>query len=676
MPSNRFDTSQEHPYVSNYIPLPFETIAALGEKANKNFAEGKQAEAELGALGQAIKAAPMYEDHRQKFINEYNQKTKRLVDEAKGDYGSKDFQTKAQQLINEFKSRPEINAFTNTLKSYQDWESQVKDPKNAMNLDFTYDKTSDGKSFRQRDVLNEGVYSPTFTQFEDYTKTAKDVMGKVADSGYDRRLGFDFSKGVKINNGETQVFDRTSNKWVGVSSDRVKGLSSLMVPEYAHTVAGKHHLQKVLGANVDYDNLPDNVKEAVNQEFANHLFRSNANQIGGIQSSDIDYMQVNDRRAAGDNDATNFGRIITTNEQGNPEATDMKSVLTGLDLGDVLDATGEFKTTGILDSKYVVTKPDGSKKEFTNSIDAHKFAGSTGVISQQKESSSKSADAIVNQGYQKLAEISNKLGLGIPKNGNYRKQVYDYAVNIAKQRSTTSNLQPNTSEQMTNFFLGENSNIHNMEVYAQGDELSNAKMTNEAVAALAKNSKITGLDYYGNNQAGWKIAVTPKDDKGNPTGVDQALIAIPRDKKFEEETRPVYTISKGALEFAKTGNIDQKYKDGSPFEKGSNITVHDKLQQYANNRIAGKPKIAASSSELAKDENGNILGTIIRGSFVQVVNGEPKLFGIEVRPGYPQPIVTTLDKIQNAKTEELQLNGSLNQYVNKLAETTKPSKVK
>ena len=74
MSSNRFDTSEHQNYVSSYIPLPFQEIAALGEKANKNFATGKQAEADLGALGQAIKAAPMHQDDRKAFIDNYNLK--------------------------------------------------------------------------------------------------------------------------------------------------------------------------------------------------------------------------------------------------------------------------------------------------------------------------------------------------------------------------------------------------------------------------------------------------------------------------------------------------------------------------------------------------------------------------------------------------------------------------
>lgn len=78
MPSNRFDQATPQQYVSQYVKLPFETISALGEKANKNFEEGKKIEDDLGALGAVIKAAPVYEKHKQQFISEYNKKNSRL----------------------------------------------------------------------------------------------------------------------------------------------------------------------------------------------------------------------------------------------------------------------------------------------------------------------------------------------------------------------------------------------------------------------------------------------------------------------------------------------------------------------------------------------------------------------------------------------------------------------
>ena len=87
MSSNRFDTSEHQNYVSSYIPLPFQEIAALGEKANKNFETGKKAEADLGILGAAVKAAKPYEKDRENFIKGANKELQTLVDEAKGDYG-------------------------------------------------------------------------------------------------------------------------------------------------------------------------------------------------------------------------------------------------------------------------------------------------------------------------------------------------------------------------------------------------------------------------------------------------------------------------------------------------------------------------------------------------------------------------------------------------------------
>ena len=323
--TNRFDTSQQYQYQSQHIPLPFEYIAALGEKTNQKFEHGKALENELGVLGSAIKAAPMYEGHRQKYINEYNSKINELVDEAKGDYGSPEFQRKSQRLIQEFKSRPEINAFANTLKSYQDWESQMKNPDTAMNLDYTYGKDNEG-NFRQLDVVKEGVYTPKFTKYEDWNKTGKDVMGKIADSGMTKEYGLD-PQDVRINNGETEVWSRKTNSYIGVSDPRVKQLSSLMAGEYANTVAGKHHMQSLLkpyigeaAYNLDYNTLSrkaqsgdeqaQNIKNNIDKEFANHLYRANANQIGSKTTSTISDHFVTNRDKVAKNDRENIDRAL------------------------------------------------------------------------------------------------------------------------------------------------------------------------------------------------------------------------------------------------------------------------------------------------------------------------------------------------------------------------------
>lgn len=355
MPSNRFDTSQPQQYVSQYVPLPFEAIGALGAKTQKEADEGAKAVEDLGALGAAIKAAPMYAENKTKFVNEYNDKSKALVEKYASDFGNPEFKRAINNLTTEFKARPEINAFTNTLKSFEDWQSQKKDAKNAMNLDYTYDMDPNNASnFRQRDVIKEGVYSPKMTQYEDWNETGKKVMGKIAEDSTVKELGLNLGN-TRINNGETEVWSRKTGKYEGVSSPKLKNLSNLMIGEYANTVAGKHHLQSLVGQDVDYSQISRmaqsgneqaiKTKAAIDQEFENHLYRSNASQIGQTTETTYDDQFITNRAAQKANDAIEEGlnRVpldVINYAQGKPadlnNANPYKSLFSFSDNGDVV----------------------------------------------------------------------------------------------------------------------------------------------------------------------------------------------------------------------------------------------------------------------------------------------------------------------------------------------------
>lgn len=309
--TNRFDTSQQQEYISQYVPLPFQTIAALGEKANQNFATGKKAEADLGALGDAIKAAPMHQDDRKAFIDNYNLKLKTLVDEAKGDYGSKDFQAKANALTTEFKNDPKVQAFKGTLEAYEEYTKRKGKEGAERDLDFNYERDAAG-NFIQKDVIKDGKYGSKFTKYEDWNKTGKDVMGKIAEDSTVKELGLDLNN-VRINNGETEVWSRKTGKYEGVTDTKLDNLSKIMVGEYANTNAGKHHLQSLLGQDIDYQQLITlaqsgneqaiKTKTAIDKEFANHLYNSNVNQIGIKTETTYDDQFVTNRAQVAANDA-------------------------------------------------------------------------------------------------------------------------------------------------------------------------------------------------------------------------------------------------------------------------------------------------------------------------------------------------------------------------------------
>jgi len=360
MPTNEFDLSVRPEYVSNRVELPFNELNAIAANQQKSFDEGKSIENDLGLLGQAIKAAPMYEGHRQAFIKEYQDKIKDLAGNGNVNYADPEFKRKASMLVNEFKSRPEINSFANTLKSYQDWESQVKNPDNAMNLDFTYKKDKDG-NFIQLDVNKQGVYSPTFTKFEDYNETGKKITGKIATDGSLKESGYDFSNpnNVKINNGETQVYNSKTHGWEGVSSGKLGKLSEMMVGEYANTVAGKHHLQSLLGENVTYNQLDKDTKAQVDNIFKNHLYTSNANQVGGNTTDKMDYHFETDRNKQKDNDGKyNSDNTpinpwnVLTGEGIVPEKNMLNNILESINSGFKFNSNGELEEKTSLESSY------------------------------------------------------------------------------------------------------------------------------------------------------------------------------------------------------------------------------------------------------------------------------------------------------------------------------------
>lgn len=328
MPSNRFDTSQEQRYVSSYVPLPFETIAALGEKANKNFATGKQAEADLGILGAAVKAAKPYEKDRENFIKGANKELQTLVDEAKGDYGSKNFQAKANALITKFKNDSKIQAFAETKEAFDNWQ-KAKLTGNAKDLDYTYDMDPNdptGTNFRQRDVLKEGVYNNKITKWADWGTAADQAVGKVAASG-NQNIGNLNLGNTKIEGGT--LYERRGNSWVGVTKNKLEGVVEATVPVYAASEGGQNHLETILqkefgfgqnAYNVRYMDIDNAAKQAsrkinagqgtkedqqavdmkkqIDQELYNFMYSSNKHQEGVVAHKTVQDQIINDPKPA------------------------------------------------------------------------------------------------------------------------------------------------------------------------------------------------------------------------------------------------------------------------------------------------------------------------------------------------------------------------------------------
>lgn len=326
MPASRFDTSQQYDYVSSRVPLPFDVIAGLGEKAKQDYTSGQAAEAELGTLGQAIKAAPMHEAHRAKFINEFDNKAKALVEKYHNNYGDPGYKLEVSKLITEFKNRPEINAFAGTLESFNNWQ-KAKLAGKSKDLDYTYEMEDDGKTFKQKNVLSEGVYSNRITKYYDWDQAAKEAAGHMAASGADKVSGLNLSD-TKLEGGK--LYERTKTGWRGVTNAKAQDIAKTVIPNYASKEAGQHHLETILRENYQFGNNAYNVtytdiankaslaqdrinkgtaseddqkiidmKNDIDDKLYNHIYGANKHQIGVITDKSVQEHIMADPKGSG-----------------------------------------------------------------------------------------------------------------------------------------------------------------------------------------------------------------------------------------------------------------------------------------------------------------------------------------------------------------------------------------
>lgn len=648
MPINRFSTVGQSEYTPQHVPLPFEAIGALGEKIQKTQDAAIDDTYKLKDL--MTKVPAIYDpnlglsniEKKKELDAQFAPKIDELTNKIMA--GDPNAPRELEQVKRDFANNPIRQELENSYVDYQAYKKDMMDKKDA------YAIYKD--PYRNKALINEAGELQPFRysgmgERQDHATEARAQMSDIAKMGYD-------SKNSYLDPNDGNIYTKDSHgKYV--KDTRVRQLANQKAVDFVSTQKGQDYLQLL-----QYQN-PKATPQELMQGVSNYLFNAGSNQIfsdvgggTGVKTTALSSARDQEKQAA---------NLLTTNEQGNAEVLNLGSVLKGLGLDDVMTTSGDWLTKQTADVKGTNAGVSGG----FNMLNAPILGG---IIKAALPS--KSAEQLVNEGYKKIIEKHKELGLPEPVDqtgkptGKYKEQLYNYAVELAKRRSTTSNLQQSTIQGMNKAMLGPNSNIHNMEFYLQGDESSNAKITNEEVKNMPKNASYTGIDFFGPKQAGWKLAVSNKNDDG--TTVDQAYLAVPRDKTFEEDTRAVHNISRGVLDFAKTGKINSQYFDPQSGKMLQNMIDANK-DKFIGTNI---PKLVASSVE--RNRFGEV---VVMGSYVDNSTGTPQFKAITYYPNRSTDNLkaTSLDEVQANKTTEIQAKGSLKQYNTSFKETTKPSEI-
>jgi len=195
------------------------------------------------------------------------------------------------------------------------------------------------------------------------------------------------------------------------------------------------------------------------------------------------------------------------------------------------DGTVNHRTN--IDSKYIVTKIDGTTSTYYTSQEAHKAAGNTGIITQQKTDKGEQQQNLTKF-YNDLLTTARGLGLEIPKKSNdksktdfdeLQKQLSKYGQNMQQQGNTSAGLQSRFGNNLSNELLGTvTAKDDGTTVFKKSPLLGGAKIVDQSTGEVisenkeevAKDGAIRGINYFAPEAGTYRMDSKNKAYNYNP----------------------------------------------------------------------------------------------------------------------------------------------------------------
>ena len=266
MPANRFDTSKEHEYVSSYIPLPFEQIAALGEKTQKKYDSAIDDTYKLKDLMTKVPAIhdpnlglsnlKKKQDLDAQFAPKIDELTNKIIS------GDANAYRELEQVKRDFVNNPIRQELENSYADYKTYKEDIikKGGKYDRLLDDYYgqqlvDESGELKPFRYSG-MEDSLDAP---------KRFKEIMGDIAEDAKSWDIESLGTDGIKIGN---------KGKRAGVSETKVNNVVNNKVNLALNTDEGKQFVKRLRRMK------PDITNEELINETRKALFSSAYEQIG------------------------------------------------------------------------------------------------------------------------------------------------------------------------------------------------------------------------------------------------------------------------------------------------------------------------------------------------------------------------------------------------------------
>ena len=535
MASNRFDTSQQQQYTSQYVPLPFEAISALGEKSQKKY---DTAIDDTYKLKDLMAKVPAINDpnlglsniqKKKELDTQYTTKINELTDKiVNGDPNAfRELEQVKRDLIND----PTRQELENSYLDYQAYKKDMVDKKDA------YAIYKD--PYRNKKLINDAGELQAFRysgmgEKQDHSTEARAQMADIAKMGYD-------SKNSYLDPNDGNIYTKNFNgKYV--KDTRVRELANRKAEDFIKTQKGLDYLELL-----KYEN-PKATPEELFKGVSNYLFNAGSNQIFSDtgSTSDVQRTTLSDKRDEEKRQAAAPMPTLENAVQGSDAPLTSKSGLGWLGVNtDVLNDDGSFnskayKSQGtdlikdvkenIKDGSVVVTDIFGNKTTHKTLTDAF------------SEFKKKPAPNLLTKYYTDLLNSAKGLGIEIPMEaGNksktdfvkLQKQLADYGQNMQSQGSTSAGFNARFANNLSDYFLGSVSADASGNVTFKKSPLLNSgsiidqatgKSISENKEEIAQSGTLKGVNYFASDAGTYKLVSKGKSYNYHPG--DQTLNAM------------------------------------------------------------------------------------------------------------------------------------------------------
>lgn len=535
MASNRFDTSQQQQYTSQYVPLPFEAISAMGEKSQKKY---DTAIDDTYKLKDLMAKVPAINDpnlglsniqKKKELDTQYTTKINELTDKiVNGDPNAfRELEKVKRDLIND----PTRQELENSYLDYQAYKKDMIDKKDS------YAAYKD--PYRNKKLINDAGELQAFRysgmgEKQNHAEEARAQMAGVATWGYDTKNSY-------LDPNDGNIYTKTS-KGTYVKDTRIRDLANKKAGDFVKTQKGQDYLELL-----KYEN-PKATPEELFKGVSNYLFNAGSNQIfsnsGG--GSDVQTTGLTDKRDEEKRQAAAPMPTLENAVQGSDAPLTSKSGLGWLGLNtDILNDDGSFnskayKSQGtdlikdvkenIKDGSVVVTDIFGNKTTHKTLTDAF------------SEFKKKPAPNLLTKYYTDLLNSAKGLGIEIPMEaGNksktdfvkLQKQLADYGQNMQSQGSTSAGFNARFANNLSDYFLGSvsadaagNVTFKKSPLLNSGSIIDQAtgKSISENKEEIAQSGTLKGVNYFASDAGTYKLVSKGKSYNYHPG--DQTLNAM------------------------------------------------------------------------------------------------------------------------------------------------------